>query len=139
MRYRQRLIDRVRRFNKRFFNPLILRTAGTPRSPFSVVGHTGRRTGTSYSTPVIAVPLEQPHCADVRTGCDWYQNILASGQCTLRWRGKTYNLTQPRIISLRVGLGAFPAIVAVMLRLARKRDFFQMAIRQDEQTGGQAA
>ncbi len=51
---RSRILDRVRQFNKRTFNPWILTSSGTRRCPFAVVGHIGRWSGTPYVTPVIA-------------------------------------------------------------------------------------
>jgi deazaflavin-dependent oxidoreductase (nitroreductase family) len=125
-----RLLDRVRQFNKRTFNPWILRSAGTARSPFAVVGHVGRRSGASYATPVIAMPVQDGFAFALTYGpeVDWYRNILAAGSCTLRWRGKTFSLEQPETLSAEAGLQAFSFPFRPVLRLMRKRDFFRLRL-----------
>jgi len=124
----ERFLDRVRQFNKRTFNPWILRPAGTQRSPFAVVEHAGRRSGAAYATPVIARPVQDGFVFALTygPGVDWYRNILAAGSCTLRWRGKGYRLEQPETLSAEAGLRAFPVPLSWILRLMRKRDFFRM-------------
>ena len=124
----QRFLDRVRQFNKRTFNPWILKSAGTARSPFAIVEHAGRRSGAAYTTPVIVRPVPDGFVFALTygPGVDWYRNILAAGSCTLRWRGKAYRLEQPGTLSAEAGLKAFPVPLCWILRLMRKRDFFRM-------------
>jgi len=124
----ERFLDRVRQFNKRTFNPWILRSAGTAHSPFAVVEHAGRRSGAAYATPVIARPMQDGFVFALTygPGVDWYRNILAAGSCTLRWRGKACRLEQPETLSAEAGRKAFPAPLGWILRLMRKRDFFRM-------------
>ena len=94
-------LDRVRVFNKRVLNPLMMRMAGRKYWYASVIEHTGRRSGKEYSTPVAAervpdgfiVPL--PYGVDV----DWLRNVLAAGRATIRSHGRTYRVVAPRIIS----------------------------------------
>ena len=124
----QRFLDRVRQFNKRTFNPWILRSAGTRRSPFAVVQHLGRRSGAAYATPVIVrrVPDGFVFALTYGPGVDWYRNLLAAGSCTLRWRGQTYRLEQPETLSAEAGWKACPVPLCWILRLMGKRDFFRM-------------
>ena len=128
----RRFLDRVRYFNKRTFNPWILKFAGKEHSPFAVVGHVGRRSGVAYATPVIVRRVEDGFVFALTYGpeVDWYRNILASGTCTLRWRGKTYKLEQPERMRAEVGLQAFPAPLMWVLRLNRRRDYFRMSLSQ---------
>jgi deazaflavin-dependent oxidoreductase (nitroreductase family) len=123
-------LDRVRQFNKRTFNPWILRSAGMAHSPFAVVGHVGRRSRMMYATPVIAMPLQDGFAFALTYGpeVDWYRNILAIGSCSLRWRDKTYKLDRPETMSVEAGLQAFPFPFGPILRLMRKRDFFRMRL-----------
>jgi len=141
MRFRRRLLDRVRLFNKTTFNPLILRAAGTAQSPFSVVRHTGRRTGMSYSTPVLAMPLPDGFAFALTYGpeVDWYRNLLATRSCTLQWRGETYQLEHPETMPVDFALGAFPPPLRLVLRLLRKRDFFWMRLRPAGNGDGRSA
>ena len=123
-----RFLDRVRQFNKRTFNPWVLKSAGGAHSPFAVVHHIGRRSGGAYKTPVIAMAVRDGFVFALTygPGVDWYRNILAAGSCTLRWRGETYRLEQPVTLSAEAGLLAFPVPLRWILRLNGKRDFFRM-------------
>jgi deazaflavin-dependent oxidoreductase (nitroreductase family) len=125
-----RFLDRVRQFNKRTFNPWILRSAGGAHSPFAVVGHVGRRSGAAYKTPVIAMPGSDGFVFALTYGpeVDWYRNILAAGSCALQWQGKTCKLDRPETISAEAGLLAFPFPFRPILRLMRKRDYFRMRL-----------
>jgi len=134
---RRRFLDRVRQFNKRTFNPWILRSAGTARSPFAVVGHIGRRSGTGYVTPVIVRRVKDGFAFALTYGpeVDWYRNILAVGSCTLRWRGNTYKLEHPETMSAEGGQQAFPVPVRWALKLNRIRHFFRMTACQEDGGG----
>jgi hypothetical protein len=48
------LSDRLARFNRRLFNPVVRTFAGRRGSPVAVVVHRGRRSGRRYRTPVLA-------------------------------------------------------------------------------------
>jgi len=125
-----RFLDRVRHFNKRTFNPWILRSAGAPHSLLAVVEHVGRRSGSVYATPVIVRPVPDGFVFALTygPGVDWYRNLLAAGSCTLRWRGEAYKLDQPETLSAEAGWKAFPVPLCWILRLMRKRDFFRMKV-----------
>ncbi|MEU0535791.1 nitroreductase family deazaflavin-dependent oxidoreductase [Amycolatopsis tolypomycina] len=92
--------DRVRQFNKHVLNPVMCLLAGRKHWYASALEHVGRRSGRSYTTPVVAgrvpggfvVPL--PYGTDV----DWLRNVLAAGTANLRSRGITSVVTEPRII-----------------------------------------
>lgn len=95
IRYNQREI------NKRYLNPLMLKFAGRRYSPQAVIYHKGRKSGQSYSTPVVIelvtdgfiIPL--PYGTDV----DWCRNILSAGQCTIQWHGNSYTVVEPALIN----------------------------------------
>ncbi|MEU5265559.1 nitroreductase family deazaflavin-dependent oxidoreductase [Amycolatopsis sp. NPDC021455] len=93
--------DTVRQFNKRVLNPVMLLLAGRKHWYASALEHVGRRSGRRYTTPVVAgrtpdggfiVPL--PYGTEV----DWLRNVLAEGTATLRSRGVTYHVTDPRVV-----------------------------------------
>ncbi len=37
-------------------------------------------------------------------------NVLAAGGCTMRWNGRTFEVTDPEIVGADVGLRAFAAL-----------------------------
>lgn len=97
---RRSVKDRVRLFNKHVLNPAMLLLAGRKHWYASALEHVGRKSGRTYTTPVVAgrvpggfvVPL--PYGTEV----DWLRNVLAAGTATLRSGGVTYVVTEPRII-----------------------------------------
>lgn len=94
------LRDAVRTFNKYVLNPVMRLPAGRRHWYASVIRHTGRRTGKTYSTPVVAervadgflIPL--PYGTEV----DWLRNVLSSGRATIVSGGREFDVVDPRVI-----------------------------------------
>ena len=111
------MLNKIRIFNKRVLNPLMLRLAGRKYWYASIIEHTGRHSGKVYATPVAAqrvpdgfvIPL--PYGVDV----DWLRNVVAAGDATLRVHGRSYRVAQPEIISAEAA--------APQLRPERRRTF----------------
>ncbi len=95
------VLDRVRVFNKRVLNPLMIRMAGRRYWYASVIEHTGRRSGTDYATPVAAERVPDGFIIPLPygVGVDWARNVLVAGHATVRSHGRTYRVGQPQIIS----------------------------------------
>lgn len=97
-----RFLSAVRRLNRRVLNPRQLRTAGRPGSHASVVHHVGRRSGSPYRTPVVAVPdgddafvVVLPYGPDT----DWVRNVVAAGEATLEHEGERIAVTDPDVVA----------------------------------------
>lgn len=90
----------VRTFNKYVLNPAMLTLAGRKHWYASVIRHTGRRSGKTYNTPVVAdrvadgFVLPLPYGA----GVDWLRNLIAAGRATLTVSGQTFDVVEPEII-----------------------------------------
>ena len=114
----ERLLDRIRYFNRRYFNPWSLSFSGRPKSFWSVILHTGRRSGKEYITPIVAVRENSGFIIPLPYGkqVDWFQNIMAAGSCDLIFKGKVYHSSTPQKIPLEEGVGAFPGWVQARLR-----------------------
>ncbi len=92
--------DAVRTFNMHVLNPAMLLLAGREHWYAAALQHTGRRSGKTYTTPVVAdrvvdgviVPLPYG------TGIDWLRNVVASGHATITVHGRTYAVTDPQLI-----------------------------------------
>jgi deazaflavin-dependent oxidoreductase (nitroreductase family) len=127
---RQIILNAVRRFNKRHFNPLILKVAGSTHSPFVVINHLGRRSGQPYKTPVLAMLEGDGFVFALTYGpkVDWYRNILATGKCTMLKRGRLYNLAFPETIDQGIALRAFPKLIRSLLRFNQVHHYFRMKI-----------
>ena len=127
----------IRAFNKHIFNRLIHTFAGAAHSPFAVIRHVGRRSGKPYETPIIVEPMGDGIVIALTYGpeVDWYRNVLAAGQATLRWHGGTYALEQPEPIDRAIALTAFPAPLRPILRLLGTQHFVHMKARSRVPTG----
>lgn len=121
--------QRIRIFNKHILNRILGVRAGASYSPFAAIRHVGRRSGASYETPIIVEPLDKGVVIALTYGpqVDWYRNVLAAGQATLRWHGRTYTLTRPQPIEQASALSAFPLPARLILRLLGTEHFVRFA------------
>jgi deazaflavin-dependent oxidoreductase (nitroreductase family) len=87
------------RFNRLVTNP-IQGTYAWLLPPWAVICHRGRRSGTAYRTPVLAVTRDGVLAVAVMYGeqSDWVRNVLAGGGQVVR-AGRTYELREPRLVS----------------------------------------
>ena len=87
---------------------------------FSVVRHTGRRSGTTFETPVAARRVGDGFVLALAfgSGAHWYRNLLAAGGGVIRWRGVDYAVGAPRPIDVDAALAAFLPIQRAGLRAA---------------------
>lgn len=99
----------VRTFNKYVLNPVMVRLAGRKHWYASAIRHSGRRSGKSYVTPVVADRAGDRFVIPLPYGrrVDWLQNVLASGQAEIKSRGRAYPVTRPEIVDAAV---AFPLV-----------------------------
>src|SRR5947208_8466812 len=121
--------NHLRDFNKNIFNRLIHTFAGASYSPFALIRHVGRRSGTPYETPIIVEPIGDDSVVIALTygpAVDWYRNVLAAGRATLRWHGRTYALDKPEPIDRATALPAFPAPLRLILRMPGTQHFVRM-------------
>ena len=75
------------------FNALVLRFAGSRYLRlYGVVHHRGRRSGRTYTTPVVVRPTADGFVIPLAFGerADWFRNVRAAGGCEIRWNGTTY-------------------------------------------------
>ncbi|WP_280270080.1 nitroreductase family deazaflavin-dependent oxidoreductase [Nocardia wallacei] len=105
------------RLGAQYMNPVMRRVA--PSLPgYAVIEHVGRKSGRRYETPVnifrkggaVAVVL-------VHGETQWARNVVAAGQASLRCRGGTVTVRNPRF----VGPGAATADMPDIARLCNRR------------------
>lgn len=129
MKYQKSLLNRLRFLNKRIFNRVTLRFAGSSHSPISIIRHVGRRSGTSYTTPVIAVkPFGDQFIFALPYGhnVDWYRNILAAGGGMVICHGKEYQVEKPQPLDAKAGSSALPIVIRWFVRFLGAQHFIQM-------------
>src|SRR5688572_5901515 len=97
------VLNTVRR-TSRAMKPFVMRSAGTPGGPASVIRHVGRTTGRPYETPVGAVAIDDGFVIALPYGSntDWLKNVLARGSAVIVDEGSTYEVDQPEVVPLAV-------------------------------------
>src|SRR6185312_2900042 len=92
--------DAVRTFNKYVLNPAMLHLAGRKHWYAAVMRHSGRRSGRSYATPVVADRVTDGFVVPLPygTSVDWLRNVRAAGRASVTVNGRTYNVVEPEII-----------------------------------------
>jgi deazaflavin-dependent oxidoreductase (nitroreductase family) len=120
----------------RWYNGTRLKRAGTERSATAILTHVGRRSGRTYETPLGAAAYGDGLVVSLAygPGTDWCRNVMAAGTGTLAWKGQTYELERPEIISGPQVLQAWPAWERIALRAAGIEDFLWLH-RKKEQGG----
>ena len=105
------------RFNRFVTNPIARLVAG--RLPgFAIVRHRGRRSGTSYSTPINIFKVDGGFVVALTYGSDvdWLKNVQAAGGCTVRYRNRDIELSSPATIPTAEGMRLMPPPVRAILR-----------------------
>lgn len=116
----------VRRWNKAGLNKVTRRIA--PWVPgLGVVVHRGRRSGRVYQTPVNVFPAPGGYVLALTYGpdTDWVKNVLAAGGCELRTRGRTMQMTAPRLYHDETRQGIRP-VERRVLRAIHVADFLSL-------------
>lgn len=118
------------RFNKRVTNPIQRRWAG--RIPgHGIIEHVGRRSGKVYRTPLMAFNTEvdgRPGVAIMLTygpDRDWLKNLKAAGGGRMQRHGKTFGITDPRVVSKAE---AASHVVGAAARIAARLPFEQAVL-----------
>jgi deazaflavin-dependent oxidoreductase (nitroreductase family) len=128
MQLKQQFRHRFLTFLKKYFNPLTRRIARGSRGPFAIVRHVGRHSGKRYETPIIVQPADDGFVMELTYGSnvDWYKNVLAAGGCDILWHGKDYVIDRIEPMDTETGRAAFPLPERLILRIARRTQFFKM-------------
>lgn len=110
----------VVRFNRAVNNP-IQRQYAWLLPPWAIVVHRGRRSGRVYRTPVVAFRngLELAIVILYGERSDWVQNVVAGGAEVVRG-GRTFALSEPRVVSLDEARGSLSAPARAMGRTSGK-------------------
>ena len=109
--------DRVRRLSSSLGKrgePQVRKFAGTRFGSLyfnlSVLKHVGRKSGRAYVTFLSAYPLGDGFVLTLAYGpdVDWCRNIMATGKCTLTWKGQEYPLEKPELLPISKARAAYP-------------------------------
>jgi deazaflavin-dependent oxidoreductase (nitroreductase family) len=114
----------------RRFNQVALKAAGSRFVPlWAAVEHRGRRSGRTYTTPV-AIAASTPDSLYIGLpwgpGTDWVRNLQEAGGGTVRWKGRTYAVTEPTIVGAEEPLAATGALRRRILSRWKLRHFLRL-------------
>jgi deazaflavin-dependent oxidoreductase (nitroreductase family) len=113
-----------------------LKRAGSERSTTAVLTHVGRRSGRSYQTPVGAYVYGDGFVLTLiygSTKSDWCRNVMATGTCTLTWKGQTYELERPEVISgPEVMQKTWPARERILFRIVGIRELLWLHLAPEQ-------
>jgi deazaflavin-dependent oxidoreductase (nitroreductase family) len=92
----------LRRFVTERFNPLVSRLGlvGGRRSPWAMLEHVGRSSGTVRRTPVLP-QVVGPHMLiplPYGRGVHWVRNVLAAGHCRVQLHEHVIELDEPQVL-----------------------------------------
>ncbi len=123
-----RALRLIKRYNK-LTRPLKVRSAGRS-GLIAAVHHEGRRSGTPYTTPVIAyrsaeqvfVPL--PYGTDV----DWLRNLRAAGRGVVDLDGHVLDVERPDVVAVGEVEELLPASMRRIIRMNGTREAVRMRV-----------
>ena len=123
-----RALHLIKRYN-RLTRPMRIRSAG--RSGLvAAVHHVGRRSGTPYTTPVIAhrsagqvfIPL--PYGTDV----DWLRNLRAAGSGVVDLDGRAIDVERPEVVAVVEVVELLPVSMRRITRINGTREAVRMQV-----------
>jgi deazaflavin-dependent oxidoreductase (nitroreductase family) len=123
-------------FTKRVVNPLTRRFAD--RLPwFGLVSHAGRRSGTTYHTPLNVFRRGDGYVFALTYGpdVDWVRNVIAAGGCTMRTGGRAVRLVDPQLVHDPSG-HLVPRPVRTVLGLMRVTDYLVVSVANGNRGSG---
>ena len=100
------------------FNPLAMPIARAGLIPvWGVVGHTGRRSGRRFDTPIALVPTRDGFVIPLPWGekTDWCRNVVAARGGIVRWHGRDFAVRDPEVIDRAAAAQAFPPVLRALL------------------------
>src|ERR1700756_4827681 len=114
MRFRKRWLAKI---NIAFTNRITSLFAGWLPG-FGILTHVGRKSGKVYRTPinVFRAPNGFIISLTYSSQSEWVKNVLATGRCELKTRGRVYQLSAPKVVHDPTRR-RFPFPVRLVLRL----------------------
>jgi len=129
-----RILNGIRYFNKYILNHITLLLAGSNIGPFSKLIHTGRKSGKTFQTPVVATYIDDVVIIPLSYGekVDWLRNILAVGGCKIIYRKKRITTTNPEVVTGEVAMLLLPEKRRRIFERFNLEKFLRLQIVQDD-------
>ncbi|MCA9894473.1 MAG: nitroreductase family deazaflavin-dependent oxidoreductase [Anaerolineae bacterium] len=126
----------VRHFNKVVTNPILGRLAGARFGPFALIRHKGRKSGKQYATPVMVFPFKGGFMVALTYGpeVDWYKNVLAAGECGVRWHAQEYAVSGIEPAPTAEALPYFPSVIRSAVQFMGTEHYVRLSLAQARAT-----
>ena len=97
---------------------------------WAVLRHTGRTSGTAYATPVVALRTQGGFFIPLPFGdaTQWARNVFAAGGASIRYAGREYRVTAPRIVERDAIADRLPRLVRFASRRLGLRQFVEVRV-----------
>jgi len=124
MRFRKRWLAKI---NIAFTNRITSLFAGWLPG-FGILTHAGGKSGKVYRTPINVFRASNGFIIALTysSQSEWVKNMLAAGGCELKTRGKTYQLSAPKVVRDSTGR-RFPVLVRVVLRIVGANEYMELS------------
>jgi deazaflavin-dependent oxidoreductase (nitroreductase family) len=112
-----------------FLNPAVLLMAGRGWMPIvGVIHHRGRRSGRTYSTPVMLRAREGVIFVPRTLGdhAAWYRNLETAGSAEVTYLGRRLTVDAPALVSFQDDANAFPRYERLLFRVLGIPDFLRL-------------
>lgn len=118
-------------WNKRYLNKLLVHLAG--HGPFVELEHMGRRTGSVYRVPLVAIRHGGQVTIALTYGprVDWLRNLRAAQGGRMHLGDSLLVLGPPRRIATAEGLRRMPPGARQILALTGTRDYVEFDIQSE--------
>ena len=78
---------------------------------WATVRYRGRRTGKEYTVPIAIGTITEAFVIPLPfAGAQWVLNVMAAGECVVRWNGSEHRATKPEVIDAAEAAKAFGPI-----------------------------
>jgi deazaflavin-dependent oxidoreductase (nitroreductase family) len=125
MRFRKRWLAKI---NIAFTNRITSLFAGWLPG-FGILTHLGRKSGRVYRTPINVFRASNGFIIALTysSQSQWVKNVLATGGCELKTRGKEYQLSAPNVVRDPTRR-RFPIPVRIVLRIVGADECMELSI-----------
>ena len=131
-------ISRPIRWLARTVEPIARPLAGTRWFPlWAILRHTGRTSGTAYSTPIVALRTPDGFLIPLPFGdaTQWAKNLFAAGGGSLQFAGRAYSIDEPQIVDHEVAGAHLPAVLRFVTGRLGLRQYVLVRRASDQPAG----
>jgi hypothetical protein len=94
---------------------------------WATVRYAGRRSGKEYTLPIAIGTTPEAFVIPLPfVGAQWVRNVLAAGECVIRWKGSEHRATDPEVIDAAEAAKAFGPIPRVGIRATGLNRFLRL-------------